>query len=63
MSKMTVQELCDILSQVDQNKEVRILVEDIIDNYGYNINGCAYADMIVENEIDNTVDIQGIDIN
>ena len=59
---MTVKELCDVLSQVDQNKSVRIIVEDITDNYGYSINGHAYVDMVLENEIDNTVDIQGIEI-
>ena len=59
---MTVQELRDILSQVDQDKEVRIIIEDIIDNYGYNITGRAMVDMVIENEIENFVDIQGIDI-
>lgn len=59
---MTVKELRDILSQVDQDKEVRIIVEDIIDNYGYNIAGRAMVDMVIENEIENFVDIQGINI-
>jgi uncharacterized protein YvpB len=59
---MTVKELRDILSQVDQDKEVRIIVENIIDNYGYNIAGRALANIVVENEIDNLVDIQGWDI-
>lgn len=59
---MTVKELRDILSQVDQDKEVRIIVEDIIDNYGYNIAGHAMVDIVIENEIENFVDIQGIDI-
>ena len=59
---MKVSELREILSQVDQEKEVRIIVENILDNYGYTITGRALADMVVENEIDNLVDIQGWDI-
>ena len=58
---MTVKELREELNHYPDDKQIEIFIENIIDNYGYSINGRAEIEHIGYN-INGSIELSGYDL-